>query len=229
MKNVIKEQLNKLYVGTLPVLTEGEKETQTDEEWIWVEGYKGTNKDMKCLGYQYELNKQFDMPENEKIEACESGFHLCTKLTDVYSYYSIGEGNRFFKVRALVRKNDYEIMIRSKSMYMFSLYGHNDSKLAAKSIEFIEELTPDEILKGYITDEWTEEDKQDALQYGTEYVRDKHKVAKIEKDKLTLIELGYSAPFASWLISHNKYDKAFAVGSQSDLSMDMKVLAIMNL
>ena len=208
MKNVIKEQLNKLYGGAVSVEIENKQETRTEEEWIWVDGYKGTDKDMKCLGYQYELGKQFDMPEDEEIKECNSGFHLCTDLTDVYRYYDINRGNRFFKVKALVRKEDYETAKRrgsSISVYTIYTLGMGDTKLAAKSIEFISELTPDEILKGYITDEWTEEDKQDALQHGTEYVRDKHKAVKIEKDKLTLVELGYSIPFVNWLISHDKY------------------------
>ena len=47
------------------------------EEWIWVEGYKGTDADMRCRGYQYEFDKQFDIPENEEVEMCKKGFHLC--------------------------------------------------------------------------------------------------------------------------------------------------------
>lgn len=226
MKKILKEQLNKIYGGAVPVETDDKKEVQTDDEWIWVEGYKGTDKDMKCRGYQYELGKQFDMPEDEKIEACEGGFHLCAYLSDVYRYYDIGYGNRFFKVKALVRKEDYKPAKRTA--YMFDLY-FNDSKLAAKSIEFISELTPDEILKGYDTNNWTDEDKLEALQYGVGCVNDKHKALEQEKQQSSLIELGYSASFAKWLISEGKYDKAFAVGSQPDLSMDMKVLAIMNL
>ena len=27
-----------------------------ENEWVWVEGYKGTDKDMCCRGYQYELD-----------------------------------------------------------------------------------------------------------------------------------------------------------------------------
>lgn len=214
-----------------------EKLVEKTEEWIWVEGYKGTDKDMKCRDYQYELGKPYDMPKDEKIEACESGFHLCLKLNDVFGYYSIGDGNRYFKVKALVRKSDFEEYGEYPDSGYVTMYGmqmrnpfcSRIDKLAAKSIEFVEELTPDEILKGYITDEWTDEDKQDAIQHGTNYVRKKHEAAELEKKKQALIDLGYSIPFASWLMANDKYDKAFAVGSQPDLSMDMKVLAIMKL
>lgn len=128
-------------------MIENVEKIEKTEEWIWVEGYKGTDKNMKCRDFQYELGKQFDMPEDEEIEACNSGFHLCRDLADVYSYYDIGNGNRFFKVKALVRKEDYDRMERESSIYMFSLYSRHDSKLAAKSIEFISELTPDEIFE----------------------------------------------------------------------------------
>ena len=47
-----------------------------EEEWIWVTGYKGTDKDMKCRDYQYELGKQHDMPEGTDITMCYSGFHF---------------------------------------------------------------------------------------------------------------------------------------------------------
>lgn len=66
------------------------------EEWIWVESYKGTDKDMKCRDYQYELGVQYDMPEGQTIKECESGFHLCLSLKDVYGYYDISDGHRFF-------------------------------------------------------------------------------------------------------------------------------------
>ena len=46
------------------------KKVISDDEWIWVDGYKGTDEDMKCHDFQYELNKQFDMPEDVKIKSC---------------------------------------------------------------------------------------------------------------------------------------------------------------
>lgn len=54
---------------------------ETPEEWIWVVGYKGTYADMTAKNdFKYELGKQYDMPEDSKIEACESGFHLCMNV-----------------------------------------------------------------------------------------------------------------------------------------------------
>ena len=48
---------------------------ETKDEWIWVEGYKGTDKNMCCRDYQYEIGKQFDMSDDEEIKECSSGFH----------------------------------------------------------------------------------------------------------------------------------------------------------
>lgn len=38
------------------------------EEWVWVDGFKGTDKDMKCRDYQYELNKCFDISDDKDIK-----------------------------------------------------------------------------------------------------------------------------------------------------------------
>ena len=113
------------------------------EEWIWVEGYKGTDKDMKCRDFQYTLGAQYDMPE-EDIKECTSGFHLCLKLDDVFSYYDVGKANRFFKVKALVCKSDVD-QYGTREYGYYQVYRRD--KLVAKSIIFISELTQDEILK----------------------------------------------------------------------------------
>ena len=137
-------------------LNKDQTENRDTEEWVWVTGYKGTDKDMKCRDYQFELGKKFDMPEGEKIVLCSSGFHLCNELQNVFKYYKVGEGNRFFEVRALVRrynKNGY---------YSF---GHRYDKMVAKSIEFVRELTVDEIFEHIQFDDvkgWTTEQKEEA-------------------------------------------------------------------
>ena len=54
--------------------------------------YKGTDKDMKCRGFQYELGKEY---EEQEAELCEKGFHGCEYPLDVFGYYPPA-GNRFF-------------------------------------------------------------------------------------------------------------------------------------
>lgn len=189
--------------------------TETPEEWIWVDGYKGTNADMTCQGYQYELGKQFDMPEGQDVVTCRNGFHLCLALNHVFNYYAIGAGHRFFRVKALVRDIDAK---KYGEGYLFSVI----DKLAAKSIIFYEELTIDEILRYENTEGWTEDDKRLAIQEGVQTVRSRMTV-------MELVKLGYSRAFAEYLVDEDKTRVAMAVGSQSDLSMDMKVLAIMEM
>ena len=195
------------------------------EEWIWVEGYKGTDKDMKCAkDYQYSIGVTFDMPDDAEIEMCCSGFHLCKDLSDVFSHYPIREGNRFFKVKALVRKEEldgyYHRVVKDELGFTSHLYGYH--KLVAKSIIFTEELTADDIIKNFVDpSEWTEEQKQLALNIGINEA-----VVIINQEKL--VALGYSVPFAAYIVKQNKFDIAKAVGSQTDLSMDMKCFVIFN-
>jgi hypothetical protein len=193
---------------------------EPEEEWIWVEGYKGTDKDMKCRDFQYGLGMQYDMPEDQKIQECKNGFHLCLSLYDVFSYYSIGHGNRFFKVKALVRKTDKNNCRPSFKLgneyYTFS----NQNKLAAKSIIFTSELTYDEILKDTDAEDLPEEYKKTAIDISVSIAVLDYQLSILEED-------GYSLPFATHMVKAGKFDIAHAVGSQKDLNMDMKVLAIL--
>lgn len=191
-----------------------------EEEWIWVEGFKGTDKDMKCNGYQYELGKQHDMPEDAKIELCRNGFHLCEELHHVFEYYPIGYGNRFFKVKALVRKKDLESV-----EYNFHVpYGTN--KLTSKSIVFERELEPDEIITDAILrdskvpNSWTYEKKVEALKRTPRIVEQ-----EIKSDILT--ELGYSREFSNYIVATNRFIIARALGTQKDISMDTRVNRIL--
>lgn len=194
---------------------------EPEEEWVWVEGYKGTDRNMCCRDCQYELDKQYDMLEDKIIE-CESGFHLCLTLGDVMKYYSIGQGNRFFKVKALVRKSD-------KDEYGEELYadcqgyryytGYKD-KLVAKSIIFQSELTIDEIFADTAIKDWPMHYKQMAIDSSIEIATNEYHIN-------ILLEDGYSKPFAAHIVKADKFDIAHAIGSQPDLSMDMKVLTIL--
>lgn len=193
--------------------------TEPEEEWVWVEGYKGTEKDMCCREFQYELNKQFDMPEDANIEECESGFHLCLNLHDVFGYYKIGNGHRFFKVKALVRKSDkekYGKFINGEHGWYIGKY----DKIVAKSIIFISELTIDEVLKYTDVDNLPEKYKHLAIEHDPYYACNKYYID-------ILIEDGYSEAFATHIVKIKKFEIAHTFGSQKDLSMDVKVLGIL--
>lgn len=191
------------------------------EDWIWVEGYKGTDKDMCCRGQQYEIGKQIDMPEGEEVKECKSGFHLCLKLDDVFSYYHITDGNRFFKVRALVRKADIEKYGNVEADPYAPWIQRKNNKLAARSIEFVRECTLNEIFEGF---EWakdyTDEEKQIALNNG-------RSAAEKLRRKAKLINLGYSEAFSDYISnSTDRTDRAIALANVPGLSMDVKVLSI---
>lgn len=230
-----------------------EKIKKETEEWVWVEGYKGTESNMKCRDQQYELGKTYVMPEGSDVEVCKSGFHFCLGLVDVFSYYRIGNGRRYFKVKALVRKSDLDkqydptaYLDKHRSLdYFFTMTSvtcnnttgtiqfttNNDDKLAAKSIEFIRELTIDEIFENTYAKDWSEEYKKIAIEQGIEHadylIEEQKRKVEQQKKENTLVELGYSRSFAALIIKDGKYDRAYAVGSQTDLSMDMKVFAIL--
>lgn len=216
--SIFKRQQNEEEVKetTAPVQEQPAEQQQPEEEWIWVEGYKGTDANMCCRGYQYEIGKQYDMPEGAEVKECEVGFHLCRDLGDVFGYYNIVSGNRFFMVKALVRKKDYD---RYGDFYLYSF--DKRDKLAAKSIIFISELTRDDILKGTVVEELSSQYKDMAILIG---VGDAIRAYKAD----TLVADGYSAAFAHDIVVRGHFDKAHAVGSQSDLSMDMKVLYILS-
>lgn len=189
------------------------------EEWIWVEGYKGTPKDMKCHDYQYELGVQHDMPEGTPIIVCTSGFHLCLELEDVFNFYRIGDGNRFFKVKALVRKTDYEEYTGTGGIVKIISFCYDQKKLVAKSIIFESELTSDEVLKDTDAEDLPEEYKNLAMEKNLKEALTKYQLN-------TLVGDGYSAAFSGYVVKRDKFDVAHAVATMNDLSLDMKVLFI---
>ena len=245
LKNAMKEYERKMVEAAVKAQEaeqrrlEAEAEEKANAEWIWVEGYKGTNKDMTCRDYQFEINKQFDMPEGADIEDCKSGFHFCKDLKDVFSYYKVGEGHRFFKVHALVRKTDYETYGKAvkrsiNNPFYYACFGSSSSstttvteirdKLTSKSIVFLRELTTDEVFGSQYVDcdgnVWTAEDKALAMEHNFDYVRNMYKAR-------TLVNLGYSEAFAKYIVEEGHYKAAYAAGTQEGLSMDMKVAFIL--
>lgn len=213
-EKMVKEQINALY-GIQP------KKKNEEEEWVWVDGYKGTEYDMTAYDdFQYKLNEMYSMPEDAEIEECKSGFHFCMRLGEVFRYYGIQDNHRFFKVRALVRKKDlntYETYRRSPSLY----FGFNSQdKLVAKKIILERELSVDEIFYADEYQGWSPEDKKDALKEGTCDVKKRRNIR-------ILREAGFSETFSAWVAKNaGRMERALAVVSVPELSMDMKVFAI---
>lgn len=213
-EKMVKEQINALY-GIQP------EEKTEEEEWVWVDGYKGTEYDMTAYAdFQYKLNEMYSMPDNAEIKECKSGFHFCMRLDEVFRYYGIQDNHRFFKVRALVRKKDlnvYEAYRRSPSLH----FGFNSQdKLVAKKIILERELSIDEIFYSGEYQGWSPEDKKDALKEGVRGVKKRRNIR-------ILREAGFSETFSAWVAKDtDRMERAIAVSSIPELSMDMKVFAI---
>jgi hypothetical protein len=95
--------------------------------------YKGTDKDMKCRGFQYEIGKKVE--SDGAIRCGGKGFHSCEVPMDVFSYYSPTSGNRFFKCEASGRAD------KEKGA---------DSKIASSELELKTEIGISGIVKAQI-------------------------------------------------------------------------------
>lgn len=210
----IKDEFNKI------------KSKTDSERWVWVDGYKATDKDMCCRDFQYTMDELYDMPDESTVVTCSAGFHMCLTLSDVFKYYAIGNGHRFFKVKALVREKDLSEYGKATewldtSLYVPAYISKND-KLAARSIKFIEELTIDEILSVYDPDLVKMDEKYKRMAIETT-VGSAYRTFHIDE----LVALGYSIPFAEYIYDNKRTSIAKAVASQPDMSMDMRALFIL--
>ena len=125
-------------------------ELQEQEEWVYVEGIKGMTEDMKGYdNFQFEVGKTYI--KDGLIEICKNGFHLSLNLEDVLHYYGLCKGNRFFKVRALVRKKDLDEYgtITEVDNFFYGKQKIIKNKLVSKEIEILEELSDEELFEEY--------------------------------------------------------------------------------
>ena len=98
-----------------------------EQEWIWIDAYKGTDANMVCKRKQYAMNVE-DV-YGDKVVLGSKGYHVCTDLKHCFNTYDYNFSNRFFKVRALVKATDYQYR------------NPNNTTLVAKAINFVEEIT----------------------------------------------------------------------------------------
>ena len=63
-----------------------------------ISGYKVTDKNLQCRGYQFELGKIHE--ENVALDIYHRGFHYCKIANDCFNYYSFDSSNRVFEVIA---------------------------------------------------------------------------------------------------------------------------------
>lgn len=214
--------LDDIINNRIDAVREKAAQNKEDEKWIWVEGYKGVNADLTAHGnFQYEIGKTYHMDADVEVKACFRGFHFCLTLDDVFNYYTIGGGNRFFKVKALVREKDHDAYGKKDDDKGYFFGSGRLDKLAASAIILERELTLDEIFYDPDYADWTEDEKKLALAESPRTVRHNRNVAR-------LVEAGYSEELAQWIAKDSKKrERAFLLETQPGLSMDMKVFAIM--
>jgi hypothetical protein len=94
-----------------------------------VTAWKGTDKNLQCLGFQFEVGKTYT--HEGSVAACSSGFHACRNPMDVWSYYPLGDGNRFFRVQLSGKTSEHD----------------GDTKIAAETIYVETEVTLGEMIK----------------------------------------------------------------------------------
>ena len=92
--------------------------------------YKGTDKNMKCRGYQYELGKT---EETDSAVLCKSGFHACERPLDVLGYYP-PNNSRYFAAEA----EDV------------SPERNGDSKIVCKRLTLVAEIGIEGLIKDHI-------------------------------------------------------------------------------
>ena len=89
-------------------------------------GYKATNADLTCQGFQFEIGKWHEI-EGE-IKLCKRGFHFCIHASGPSCYYD-GASTRVFKIEA---EQVLEVPTEAGA----------DFKLVSKRIKLVEEITP---------------------------------------------------------------------------------------
>lgn len=98
-----------------------------EQEWIWIDAFKGTDANMTCKGKHYTMGVEDTY--HGKVVLGSKGYHVCTDLKHCFKTYDYDFSNRFFKVRALVNAKEYKYR------------NPNNTTLVAKAIKFVEEIT----------------------------------------------------------------------------------------
>ena len=113
----------------MPGIRTNEMKTERVLKKNAIRAYKAFNSDLTCIGFQYEVGKEYHHKGNLKL--CKSGFHACPKLVDCFNYYP------FDKMKTRVA----EVLVWGKVKYEDAVV-----KLCASNIKVVRELTWNEVL-----------------------------------------------------------------------------------
>ena len=200
-------------------------EAAEPQNWIWVEGIKCVNKDMTSFygDMKYEVGVMYEMPK-EKVKCCQSGYHFCPTLSDLLNYaiFNVHEGNKYFKVRALVNEQEYKRYGEFEKIPgpFNTCSTRRIDKFAAAAIVLTEELTTKEILDAFYS---ASKNKRLPEKYEHLIIEQSYFDALTQMEIDNLIEDGYSEIFAKQVVAEDKYHLAHAIASQEGVSMDMRV------
>ena len=86
-----------------------------------MKGYKGFDKNLRCLNFQYEVGKEYT--HDGKVKVCESGYHFCTDPLDVFRYYNPAS-SRFCEVESTGKECTHD----------------EDSKVATSKLRVVAEI-----------------------------------------------------------------------------------------
>ena len=95
-----------------------------------VKYYKGFNRDMTCLGFQYKEGETYTTDE---AKLCRSGFHACENPLDCFSYYNPSE--------SVYHEVELSDVSEEKS--------NDDTKVVAKKIKVGAELSVRDLCKAH--------------------------------------------------------------------------------
>lgn len=110
--------------------------------------YKGTDKNMQCKGYRYELGKT---AESDGATRCgDKGFHSCKAPFDVLRYYRPANGSRYFEAEA-----DGKVDFGN---------GETDTKLASSKLTLTKEIDFPALVKAQI--KYTQENAESGTSGG---------------------------------------------------------------
>lgn len=107
-----------------------------EPDWIWVDAYKATDENMCCKGKQYHMNVENTYDGNVVLGS--KGYHVCTVLEDCFHEYPYAYNRRYFKVKALVKRTDYQYI------------NPNNTVLVSKAIKFIDELDHPDVVEAWL-------------------------------------------------------------------------------
>lgn len=171
--------------------------------YAYIEGYKGVTANLTAQGdFQYSVGEiyTFDKP----IVVCHSGFHFCRSLSSVFSFYPIGDGNRFFKIQAIAPIE--------QNQFSFPNPFRDNDKIAAKTIRLVEEVSNEEVFaESDLPQEYWELARSDSLNKA------------YEEYFFNILSNRLAPPLARYLArDENEYrrEKAAALLSQENLSID---------